>query len=73
MTASLAAEGDGILLPMAYVRGEQISAVDNRWKPRPGDRVHFAIMQEGRDTAVSVLSRFGWELMCIQGESNSVG
>jgi len=73
MTASLAAEGDGILLPMAYLRGEQISAVDNRWKPGPGDRVHFAIMQEGRETAVSLLSRFGWELMFFQGESNSVG
>ncbi len=68
MAASLTAEGAGILLPMAYVRSEQISAVDDRWKPRPGDHVHFAIMQEGREAAISLLSRFGWKsIQCPSG------
>jgi NhaP-type Na+/H+ or K+/H+ antiporter len=60
MAASLAAEGAGILLPMTYLRSERISAVDDRWKPRPGDRIHFAIMEEAGETAISLLSRFGW-------------
>lgn len=54
-----------LLLPMAYVRSEQISAVDNRWRPRPGDRVHFAIMQEEREAAILLLSRFGWKATSV--------
>lgn len=55
------ADFDGLLLPLALVRGRKVFPVDERVTFRRGDRLYAAIVEAKRDEVEQRLRREGWE------------
>jgi hypothetical protein len=52
---------DGLLLPLAVVRGKKVFPVDESVTLRRGDRLYAAITEERREEIKDRLQRAGWE------------